>query len=183
MGLRWCGLAALAALLLSCATAPEHDAGAADSGLGAGAEDAGADAGSRAPYADVVAVNVSGAGPFTFAVAIESSDTGCAQYADWWEVLSEDGALLYRRTLGHSHTDDNGTTDPGAPGNTFTRSGGPVDAAASDTVIVRAHLHPAGYVGRAMRGSVEDGFEAFTPAADFATELADAPPQPPACAF
>src|SRR5690606_27102740 len=97
------------------------------------------------PYANVVAVAASGdAGSFTFDVSIESADIDCSQYADWWEVLSEDGELIYRRILTHSHTDENGTSDPDAPGNTFTRSGGPIDIAADEVVVVRAHIGETG---------------------------------------
>jgi hypothetical protein len=69
--------------------------------------------------ADVVDVSVSGdVGSYIFAVTIASPDSGCAQYADWWEVLGADGSLLYRRVLLHSHV----TEQP------FVRTGGPVPA-------------------------------------------------------
>jgi hypothetical protein len=138
------------------------------------------------PYANVTAVSVdSGSdGTYTLAVSIESSDIDCSQFANWWEVLSPEGALLYRRILDHSHTDANGTTDPDAPGNTFTRTGGPVAIAASDTVIVRAHMSNGGYAGSAMRGSVSGG---FAPAPDigpaFAAAVETAAPQPTGCSM
>jgi hypothetical protein len=48
--------------------------------------------------ADVTAVRVSGApGAYTFSVTLSSPDTGCDQYADWWEVITPDGELVYRR--------------------------------------------------------------------------------------
>ena len=51
-----------------------------------------------ATFADVVAAEVSGdAGAYTFAVTVSSSDSGCDQFADWWEVTTEAGDLLYRR--------------------------------------------------------------------------------------
>lgn len=134
-------------------------------------------------YAHVTAVSVSGSpGAYTFSVSVESADTGCEQFADWWEVASEDGTLLYRRILAHSHTDENGTTDPDAPGNTFTRSGGPVDVASDATVIVRAHMNTVGYVGRVMRGSTAGDF-ASVDLPDFAPELAEQDPLPTGCAF
>jgi hypothetical protein len=69
------------------------------------------------PYANVTAVAVSGdSGAYTFNVSVESADIDCSQYADWWEVLSTDGVLVYRRILDHSHTDANGTSDADAPG-------------------------------------------------------------------
>ncbi len=128
-----------------------------------------------APTADVTAVSVSGAeGAWTFAVTIRSDETGCDRYADWWEVLDADGRLLYRRILRHSHPDEQ----------PFTRSGGPVPAGAGDTLVVRAHLHPDGYGGAAMRGTPGGGFSAAPDiGADFAASVAGDPPQPEGCLF
>ncbi len=137
------------------------------------------------PAAHVRAVAVSGTDmDYTFDVSVESDDIDCSQYADWWEVLSEDGMLLYRRILTHSHTDENGTTDPGAPGNTFTRDGGPVEVAADTVVIVRAHMNTGGYHGEVMRGTPAGSFEVATDLADdFAVDVETEPPQPDECAF
>ena len=138
------------------------------------------------PYANVTAVSLSGGseGAYVLAVTIESSDIDCGQFADWWEVLTPDGALLYRRILSHSHTDANGTTDPDAPGNTFTRTGGPVPITTSDEVIVRAHMSNGGYFGTVMQGSLDEG---FSPAPEVGLELAStvefADPQPSGCSF
>ena len=125
-------------------------------------------------YADVVAVEVSGAaGAYQFAVTVSSADTGCEQYADWWEVVSEDGSeLLYRRILTHSHVDEQ----------PFIRSGGPVDLE-GDAVVVRAHMSTGGYGGAALRGSVEGGFEVFEPALSFGAALGSVEPLPDGCAF
>ena len=99
--------------------------------------------------ADVVAVRTSGSpGAYSFAVTLQSPDTGCDQYADWWEVITPDGELLYRRVLAHSHVDEQ----------PFTRSGGPVDVQSTTRVIVRAHMNDAGYGGVAFSGSEEAGF-------------------------
>ena len=58
-------------------------------------------------FADVIDVSISGKpGDCRFSVTVSSPDTGCAQYADWWEVLGEDGPLLYRRVLLHSHVSE-----------------------------------------------------------------------------
>lgn len=112
-------------------------------------------------------------GNYTFAVTIESPDTGCEQYADWWEVVTPEGNLIYRRILAHSHVDEQ----------PFQRSGGPVAVQPNQTVIVRAHMHPFGYGAQAMQGRVEGGFEAVTLSPDFAADLANAEPQPQGCAF
>jgi len=127
-----------------------------------------------APVADVTDVEGRGeAGDYTFAVTVESPDTGCDQYADWWEVVSPDGALIYRRILAHSHVDEQ----------PFTRNGGPVKIPADSTVLVRAHMNAAGYGGQVLRGTVTDGFEPAPLPDDFATDLETAPPQPDGCAF
>lgn len=154
-------------------------------GLGGATGDAGASTGEDAAYAHVTAVSASGTdGAYTFSVSIESADIDCSQFADFWEVLSEDGSLLYRRILEHSHTDENGTTDPDAPGNTFTRDGGPVSITPASVVIVRAHMSTTGYNGRALRGSVETGFaDAPDIDATFAASVEDDPPVPVGCLF
>ena len=123
---------------------------------------------------DVLEVQATGeANGYDFSVEISSPDTGCDQYTDWWEVVSEDGELIYRRTLLHSHVNEQ----------PFTRSGGPVAIDPDVVVIVRAHMHPGGYGGRAMRGTVENGFTAWDLGADFALALENVPPQPPECGF
>lgn len=136
-------------------------------------------------YANVTAVAVSGTeGAYNFSVTVESADIDCSQFADWWEVLSEAGELRYRRILTHSHTDENGTTDPNQPGNSFTRDGGPVAIASDATVLVRAHMNSGGYRGRVMRGSAADGFaEATDVPPDFAPEVESLEPQPGGCQF
>jgi len=124
--------------------------------------------------ADVISVQVSGAeNNHQLSVEIRSPDTGCEQYADWWEVITEDGELIYRRILTHSHVSEQ----------PFTRSGGPVLISADTVVIVRAHMHPDGYGGAAFRGSVQGGFEEILLDMDFAAELERVDPLPQGCAF
>jgi len=137
------------------------------------------------PYANVVAVSVSGAsGDYTFDVSVESADIDCNQYTNWWEVLRSDGSLAFRRILEHCHTDENGTSDPDAPGNTFTRDGGPVPVLADEVVIVRAHMSNEGYNGQVMRGSASGSFTVATDLApDFAADVETASPQPDGCLF
>lgn len=125
--------------------------------------------------ADVLDVDASGSSDaYNLSVTLESPDTGCDQYANWWEVLDEDGQLLYRRILGHSHVDEQ----------PFTRGGGPVPIESDTTVIVRAHMNTGGYEGTVLSGSVDEG---FTVRADlpegFAAQVETLAPQPTGCAF
>jgi len=124
--------------------------------------------------ADITAVVASGAaGAYTFSVTVSSPDTGCDQYADWWEVLDEEGQLLYRRVLLHSHVGEQ----------PFTRSGGAVAVAVGQIVWVRAHMNTSGYGGVAFKGSVQDGFVAAELAAEFAAEVVEQEPLPFGCDF
>lgn len=124
--------------------------------------------------ADVVRLDVQGEpGAYTFAVTVASADTGCDAYADWWEVLTTDGALLYRRILAHSHVGEQ----------PFLRSGGPVTVEVEQAIIVRAHMSTTGYGGIVLRGSVAGGFEPDLPADNFAASVERVDPQPPPCAF
>lgn len=126
------------------------------------------------PKADVIAVQVSGqAGAYEFNVTLRSPDTGCQQYADWWEVVSTDGKLLTRRILSHSHVHEQ----------PYTRSGGPVPIQATTMVWVRAHMNAGGYEGIAYKGSVRTGFVQAKPAPGFASHLAMQAPLPTACDF
>ena len=125
-------------------------------------------------HADVTTVRASGqAGAYDFNVTLQSPDSGCQQYADWWEVVSEDGKLLYRRVLLHSHAQEQ----------PFTRSGGPVPIQPSTRVWVRAHMNNSGYGGVALLGSVQAGFAPAVPKAGFAAGLATQAPLPAGCDF
>jgi hypothetical protein len=124
--------------------------------------------------AEVVSVSVTGQpGAFNFSVEISSPDQGCDQYADWWEVITPEGELIYRRVLLHSHVSEQ----------PFTRSGGPVPIEEHDVVLIRAHMHPDGYGSQAMQGSPGQGFEQIELSPGFAADLADIPPLPEDCAF
>jgi hypothetical protein len=124
--------------------------------------------------ADVLKVKATGqAGDYTFSVTLESPDTGCDQYANWWEVISPDGDLIYRRILAHSHVKEQ----------PFTRSGGPVPISDDREVIIRAHMNNSGYGGKAMSGSVAGGFKPVLLEKDFAGNLETEEPQPSGCAF
>ena len=126
-------------------------------------------------FAEVTAVEVTAGDPgaYTFAVTIQSPDTGCEQYSDWWEVITEEGDLLYRRILVHSHVEEQ----------PFRRTGGPVAVQPDETVIVRAHMNPQGYGTQAMQGSAETGFEEVALPEGFAADLAESDPQPRGCDY
>lgn len=125
--------------------------------------------------ADVVAVRAVEAGPdrWTFFVSVRSDETGCGRYADWWELDTPDGELVFRRILDHSHPSEQ----------PFERDGGPVAVAADEPLVVRAHLAPGGFRGEAMEGSIEAGFATVELAPGFAPGVEDLPPQPTDCLF
>lgn len=128
----------------------------------------------QSQFVDVLSVQVTGnPGTFQFTVEISSSDIGCEQYADWWEVFNEDGELLYRRILLHSHVAEQ----------PFTRSGGPVGIDVDTVVYVRAHMNNIGYGGMVMKGSVQDGFKPAEVEAGLGSGLERVPPLPEDCAF
>ena len=110
---------------------------------------------------------------YTFAVTVASPDTGCERYADWWEVITPEGELLYRRVLLHSHV----TEQP------FRRQGGIVKIQPQQKVIVRVHMFPDGYSSIAQEGTVKSGFTTVTLPSKFADSLASVEPLPKNCAF
>lgn len=124
--------------------------------------------------ADVTEVSATGpSGKYTFHVTISSPDTGCDQYADWWEVIDRDGGLIYRRILAHSHVNEQ----------PFTRQGGTVTIEEDENVWIRAHMNNSGYGGSAYYGNVTDGFSVKEMADGFGQDLENESPQPSGCAF
>lgn len=124
--------------------------------------------------AAITAVSTSGEpGDYMFSVTISSPDTGCEQFADWWEVSTADGTLLYRRILTHSHVDEQ----------PFTRTGGPVAVLADDTIIVRAHMNNLGYGAQVFTGSISQGLDAQSLDIESAIDLSTLEPLPTGCAF
>ncbi|MGB7518992.1 MAG: hypothetical protein WA896_05100, partial [Spirulinaceae cyanobacterium] len=109
----------------------------------------------------------------TFAFTVSSHDSGCDRYADWWEVITPDEKLLYRRVLLHSHVEEQ----------PFTRTGGTVAIQPQQEVIVRVHMSPDGYSANAQKGTVKDGFSEVTLPTDFANSLANLEPLPSNCTF
>ncbi len=125
-------------------------------------------------FANVVSVVVFGqSNQYQVSVSISSPDAGCEQFADWWEILSEDGELIYRRILLHSHVNEQ----------PFTRSGGPVDIEEDTVVYIRAHMNQAGFGGNIMKGSVKSGFVIAEILPDFSTGIENEPPLPTGCNF
>ncbi|MDY8136103.1 hypothetical protein U0D62_10840 [Aquimarina sp. 2201CG5-10] len=122
----------------------------------------------------VTEVSVSGQEyDYTFNVGIKSPDTGCKQYADWWEIVSEDGELIYRRILLHSHVGEQ----------PFTRSGGSVNINKDQTVFIRSHMNNKGYGEVVFKGSVSKGFKRYVLTSEFANELQTISPLPKGCRF
>ncbi len=125
-------------------------------------------------YADVVNVSVSGNEyTYNFSVTLSSPDKGSNQYADWWEVISENGNLIYRRILGHSHVNEQ----------PFIRSGGGVNITTAQIVWIRAHMNNTGYGGKTYKGSIDVGFETAAMLDGFALAIENEKPQPNDCAF
>lgn len=112
-------------------------------------------------------------GAYSFSVELSSPDTGCEQYADWWEVVSDSGTLIYRRILAHSHVDEQ----------PFTRSGSPIAISADQEVWVRVHMNNTGYSLRGAKGSVREGFEPIEIDPAFGKDLDTEAPLPNGCAF
>jgi len=124
--------------------------------------------------AEVTEVTITGEEyEYSFSVTIKSPDTGCDQYADWWEVFTENGTLVYRRILGHSHVNEQ----------PFTRSGGKIEIAKDQKVFVRAHMNNLGYGTRIFSGTVAGGLFASDLDVGFAMELSTTAPLPENCAF
>ena len=122
----------------------------------------------------ITAVQISGTeNNYSFNVTIKSPDTGCAQYADWWEVFDDNGNLIYRRILGHSHVNEQ----------PFTRSGGPINISENQFIYVRAHMNPLGYGSYGFAGSIKDGLKEELISLDKAKELEETAPLPKNCAF
>lgn len=97
--------------------------------------------------ADVVNVRAVEAadGSWTFHVTLRHDDEGWDHYADAWEVLDADGAVLGTRKLLHPHVDEQ----------PFTRSlSGVTIPDGIDKVTVRGHDSVHGYGGAKMQVSL-----------------------------
>jgi hypothetical protein len=95
----------------------------------------------QAGEADVVGVEVSrSGGGYRFDVTVHHADAGWDHYADRWEVLAPDGAVLGTRVLAHPHVKEQ----------PFTRSATVTIPAGIERVVVRAHDKVHGYGGAEM---------------------------------
>lgn len=125
-------------------------------------------------YAEIKKVSASKSflgSSFSLYATIKSSDKDCDHYVNWREAVSEDGILLYRRTLGHPHSNEQ----------PFNR-GGSTGSIKEDTVFyVRAHIHPYGYSNKGMKGSAKSGFKPVTIPDGFAANLASSGEIPNSC--
>ncbi len=91
--------------------------------------------------ADVLEVNVKPVGPdtFQFSVTVRHDDKGWDHYANKWDVVAPDGAVLATRTLHHPHENEQ----------PFTRSlGGVMIPADISMVSIQAHDSVHGYGGK-----------------------------------
>ncbi|KPQ06381.1 MAG: hypothetical protein HLUCCA12_10345 [Rhodobacteraceae bacterium HLUCCA12] len=96
-----------------------------------------------ADAADVTDVSITpeGDGRFSFAVTVESDDTGWDRYADRWEILDPQGSVLGTRELHHPHVDEQ----------PFTRSLSDVEIPADiESVTIRAHDSVDGFSGESL---------------------------------
>ncbi len=90
--------------------------------------------------ADVVGVEAvpNGPGIWRFHVTVRHDDTGWEHYADKWDIVAPDGAVLGTRVLAHPHENEQ----------PFTRSlGGVAIPEGVGQVVVRAHDSEHGYGG------------------------------------
>jgi hypothetical protein len=93
--------------------------------------------------ADVIDVRASrsASDTYTFHVTVQHADTGWDHYADRWDILGPDGAVLATRVLLHPHVAEQ----------PFTRSlSGVRIPPGTRTVTVRAHDKVHGWGGRTM---------------------------------
>jgi hypothetical protein len=118
-----------------------------------------------------------------FVVDIKSPDTDCENHADWWEVVSPEGELLYRQLIPDVH----GYERP------FTLTSDPIPLPPTQPVVIRAHLHqleqelssqddlPTGYADYVLYGTVESGFKGQRLSTYWAKQVEQLDPQPSTC--
>ncbi|MDB2606570.1 hypothetical protein N9Y48_02190 [Zobellia sp.] len=122
----------------------------------------------------VIAIDVTGnENAYTLTATVKSPDTGCDQYADWWEIIDLEGNLIFRRILTHSHVNEQ----------PFSRTGTNIPLAKNTEIYIRVHINTLGYASEVQKGSIENGFLAAELDADFAIELEKSEPLPTGCDF
>lgn len=161
---RLAGLVAITLVLAACASAESESVTVTPGSVPAGsaaeelaARDAASETSGREPTgtvagadgedggcADVIGVEVTGDGPYVFAVTVSSPDTGWEKYADEWRIESETGDVLGVRELTHPHVDEQ----------PFTRSLGGVEVEAGTDVVVTARDSVEGYCGERVSVTV-----------------------------
>lgn len=112
-------------------------------------------------------------GTYRLHVKVESYDTGCDNYADWWEVLDARHQLLYRRILVHSHVNEQ----------PFTRSGLVANLQKDQRVFIRVHKNVDGYGKNIFVGSISERFSELKEDIVFDAGIERSLPQPSGCAF
>lgn len=98
---------------------------------------------STAGEADVVGVTVkkTSSGVYSFDVTVKHADMGWEHYADRWEIVGPDGAVIDARVLLHPHVSEQ----------PFTRSIPRADIPRNvKSVVIRAHDSVHGYGGTEM---------------------------------
>jgi len=53
-----------------------------------------------------VDVRKTGASTYSFSVSVRHDDAGWKHYANWWEVVDQDGKVLGKRVLLHPHVNE-----------------------------------------------------------------------------
>jgi len=117
-------------------------------------------------YAEITKVKASKAffgSSHSIYATVKSSDKDCNHYVNWWEAVSEDGKLLFRRVLGHPHSREQ----------PFNRGGSTKSINDGTIFYVRAHMHTFGYSNKGMKGAVKTGFEPIEIPDGFCCELGE----------
>jgi len=110
---------------------------------------------------------------YTVRIGIASPDTGCTQYADWWEIVTPEGKLVYRRILSHSHVEEQ----------PFVRGANKVQLDKDQEYYIRVHMNNTGYSRLGHQGSITSSFRSTELPEDFALDLAKEQPLPKGCDF
>jgi hypothetical protein len=132
------------------------------------------------------------AGSYQVTVILQSPEQDCDDYADWWEVLSEDGSLLGRHLL----EEPQGFEKP------FESQAVVSVEDPNQVLIIRAHfssdmdetfanydnelilvdeIPSSKYPNQAMKGSIETGFKSVRIPRRFAAKVERQDPQPGPC--